>query len=228
MYRTGDRGHFLPDGRLVFVGRDDDQVKLFGRRIALGEIESALRHLDGVQEAVVVVHEQGTARARLSAFVQTRGDDISSTELRSRLRAVLPTAMIPMSIAIVQSWPRLISGKIDRRALAQRAPQLVASIALTSAAERAIAAAFSRVLGIGQKASAAMTTSLNWAAARARHREVGRRTRPRGSHTVSGRTVAGEPRVRTCDTHRTGHIPYGCAGCINRHARLPTLLGGQT
>jgi amino acid adenylation domain-containing protein len=148
IYRTGDRGHFLPDGRLVFVGRDDDQVKLFGRRIALGEIESALRHLEGVQEAVVVVHEQGTPRARLSAFVRTQSDDLSSTELRSRLRMVLPSPMIPSSIAIVEDWPRLISGKIDRKALALRAPLHVVSGALTSAAERAIAAAFSRVLGI--------------------------------------------------------------------------------
>jgi aryl carrier-like protein len=114
----------------------------------LGEIESALRHLEGVQEAAVVVHEQGTPRARLSAFVRTQSDDISSTELRSRLRAVLPSPLIPTSIAIVKDWPRLISGKIDRKSLALRAPLHVVSGALTGAAEQAIAAAFSRVLGI--------------------------------------------------------------------------------
>jgi amino acid adenylation domain-containing protein len=148
IYRSGDRGRCLPDGRLEFLGRNDDQVKLSGRRIALGEIESALRHLEGVEEAVVVVHEQGTPRARLSAFVQTRIDDISSIELRNRLRSTLPNHMIPTSLAIIEQWPRLISGKIDRKELASRPLQRALSGSLSIAAEQAVAEAFGRVLGL--------------------------------------------------------------------------------
>jgi amino acid adenylation domain-containing protein len=152
MYLTGDRGRYLPDGRIAFLGRKDDQVKLFGRRIELGEIETALRRLPDIEDAVVVVHESGSAQARLSAFVQTGGASVSAMGIREALREFLPSYMLPTSISVVTAWPRLLSGKADRKQLALRPLSRVTSGAVTTPAQRRIADVFAKVLGISPTA----------------------------------------------------------------------------
>lgn len=75
VYRTGDRGRFLPDGRLEFLGRLDQQLKIRGHRIEPGEVEAALARLPGVEAAVVAARPDPNGDARLVAWVQPRLDD---------------------------------------------------------------------------------------------------------------------------------------------------------
>ncbi|MEM7351462.1 MAG: amino acid adenylation domain-containing protein, partial [Acidobacteriota bacterium] len=123
LYRTGDRTRYLVDGNLQFLGRLDNQVKLRGFRVELGEIEAALGSHDGVREGVVLV--RGSAeQQRLVAFYIASGTDMPvPEELRSYLRHKLPEYMIPATYETVSSWPLTPTGKLDRRALLQLGPQ---------------------------------------------------------------------------------------------------------
>ncbi|TKK91677.1 amino acid adenylation domain-containing protein [Herbidospora galbida] len=116
-YHTGDRGRRRGDGRIEFLGRDDDQVKLRGHRIELGEIERTLETHESVSEAVVVVSARDDpARTHLTAFVVAHsGVDVRG--LRRWLAERLPAAMRPARIEPVVALPRTAAGKIDRRAL---------------------------------------------------------------------------------------------------------------
>ncbi|HKU45052.1 MAG TPA: amino acid adenylation domain-containing protein [Polyangiales bacterium] len=150
LYRTGDRGKLLPDGRLVFLGRQDEQVKLRGRRVELGEVEAALREQIGVLEAVVVIEHALTPAARLVAYVTTACAAPCEGDLRRALAAQLPRHAVPSRIVRIAHWPRLPSGKIDRRALAALPPAAGAT-ALEwpeTALEQAVARAMAGVLGL--------------------------------------------------------------------------------
>ena len=116
MYRTGDQARFLPDGNVQFLGRADDQVKLFGYRIELGEIESVLRRHPLVKNCVVVLREEAQG-PRLVAYVVTGPPHgLKAAELVNHSKKVLPDYMVP-SIVILDSLPLTQTGKIDRRAL---------------------------------------------------------------------------------------------------------------
>ena len=111
MYRTGDLVRWLPDGNLEYLGRNDDQVKLRGVRVELGEIESRLVALDGIREAVVLVRE-----GRLLAwFTEQRPLQIET--LRAHLQAQLPEALVPVAYMRVDQLPLTANGKLDRKAL---------------------------------------------------------------------------------------------------------------
>ena len=120
LYRTGDLVRWLPDGNIEFLGRVDHQVKVRGYRIELGEIE---RYLDGhpdVQKSIVVLHETGASR-RLVAYFVANGESTAGAEsLRDHLARFLPEYMIPGQFVSLETLPVTPSGKIDRRALAQR------------------------------------------------------------------------------------------------------------
>ena len=124
MYATGDLGHFAASGELIFDGRRDNQVKINGVRVDLSEIESALNRQDGVEGAAVTVSPN--PQSRLTAFVvaskQAAGRPVVTAErLRRDLRQILPSAVVPGSFQIVEALPRLPNGKLDRRALTERA-----------------------------------------------------------------------------------------------------------
>lgn len=120
VYRTGDKARFRHDGVLEYAGRDDDQVKVRGHRIEIGEIEAAINKHPAVAEGAVGVVREPGADARLVALVVTkRGGSITATELRKHLRRSLPDAMIPQALVEVASLPRTPNGKLDRRALAK-------------------------------------------------------------------------------------------------------------
>lgn len=120
MYRSGDRGRRDTDGRFHFAGRADGQVKLRGFRVELGEIEAFLTRQPDVDLAVVVV-EGELADARLAAHVTARpGVTVDPAGLRTRLAAALPQFMVPTRIAVLDAFPTLPNGKIDRSALADR------------------------------------------------------------------------------------------------------------
>ena len=117
LYRTGDLARFLPGGRIELLGRLDTQVKLRGFRIELEEIETVLRTVAYIRDAVVMVHPD-TQGPRLVAYVVTAESDlIQISDLRSRLSEQLPAEMLPSEFIVMDSLPLTPAGKIDRRSL---------------------------------------------------------------------------------------------------------------
>jgi hypothetical protein len=117
MYRTGDRVRWRADGRLEFLGRLDQQVKLNGYRIELGEIESQLAQHPDVREAVVIAREERPGEARLVAYVVARSGRVDVAGLKTHLRGALPDFMVPSHIVRLDALPMTPNGKVDRRAL---------------------------------------------------------------------------------------------------------------
>ena len=116
LYRTGDLVRHLADGRLDFLGRIDQQVKIRGVRVELGEVEARLRALPDVREAVVVARPAPGGGHRLVAYC-VPGSEGSLEDLRRRLREQLPEAMVPTVFVPLHSLPLTPNGKVDRRAL---------------------------------------------------------------------------------------------------------------
>ncbi|GAA4310830.1 non-ribosomal peptide synthetase [Streptomyces venetus] len=114
MYHTGDLARRTLDGELEFIGRADDQVQLKGFRVELGEVESAVRELDGVVDVAVTVADSGD---HLVAHVVGR----VPTDLTARLSSKLPVHMIPGRVLTIEALPLTVNGKLDRKALAERA-----------------------------------------------------------------------------------------------------------
>jgi amino acid adenylation domain-containing protein len=114
VYRTGDWGRMRADGSLSFLHRRDDQVKVRGVRIELGEVEHALRAHRAVTDAAVIAHTAPSGEKRLAAYVVagcTPGD------LVDFVRELLPAYAVPSSITILDALPRQSNGKLNRRLL---------------------------------------------------------------------------------------------------------------
>ncbi|WP_027818879.1 non-ribosomal peptide synthetase [Paraburkholderia bannensis] len=123
LYRTGDLCRVDSDGRIAYLGRLDQQIKLRGHRIEPGEIETVLRRCAGVRDAAVVLREDD-APARLVGYVAAdAGADAANpgaqlrAELRAELQRRLPPYMVPAALVVLPALPLTPSGKIDRRAL---------------------------------------------------------------------------------------------------------------
>jgi amino acid adenylation domain-containing protein len=116
MYRTGDEVRQVPDGRIEFIGRLDGQVKLRGYRIEMGEIETAMRALPGIGEAVAVLRRDTQGEGVLVGYY-TGGSGHGQIEFRQMLRAMLPSYMIPAMLLPIERIPLTPNGKVDRRAL---------------------------------------------------------------------------------------------------------------
>nr|WSX75586.1 amino acid adenylation domain-containing protein [Streptomyces sp. NBC_00899] len=175
VYRTGDVVRRLPDGTLEFFGRSDDQVKLRGHRIELGEIAAALETAPGIRQAVIAVHDEN-----LTAFYvaeqtaddtgatdpgEPRTDDAGATEadlprprtdrtdhaepLRAHLAARLPDFMVPARYVRLDALPLTPNGKVDRKALPHPGDERRASGGRPphTAAEKLVAEVFAEVLG---------------------------------------------------------------------------------
>ncbi|MEW6735405.1 MAG: amino acid adenylation domain-containing protein, partial [Acidobacteriota bacterium] len=118
LYKTGDIGHYLLNGDIVFDGRIDQQVKVRGYRIELGEIEAVLAECAGVRECVVIMREEEPNDKRLIAYlVAVEGVTLSQLELRDQLRQKLPEYMLPATLVILDNLPSTPNGKIDRNRL---------------------------------------------------------------------------------------------------------------
>ncbi|SEK74162.1 non-ribosomal peptide synthetase [Streptacidiphilus jiangxiensis] len=119
MYRTGDLCRWRADGTLEFLGRSDGQVKVNGRRIELGEVESALSAMPGVTGVCVAVHDQGDAGAALVAYlVPAAGAQAPDPAgVRAFGRDRLPAALVPGLVVVLDAFPLTPHGKVDRAAL---------------------------------------------------------------------------------------------------------------
>ncbi|NEE34928.1 amino acid adenylation domain-containing protein, partial [Streptomyces sp. SID7982] len=122
LYRTGDRARTRPDGSLEFLGRADDQVKVRGFRVELGEMEGALAALPGVRQAAVSLRQEA-GRTLLTGHVVLAAEAAGTTggDLRRALLARVPDYLVPARFALTDALPLTPSGKVDRRALAATA-----------------------------------------------------------------------------------------------------------
>ncbi|MFD6456760.1 amino acid adenylation domain-containing protein [Streptomyces roseolus] len=154
MYRTGDLARWLPDGHLVYVGRGDEQVKIRGFRIEPGEVEAALRELEGVTAAAVTVREDTPGTRRLVGYVvgapDADDDLLRPAEVLARLRDRLPDHLVPSALVRIGELPVNASGKLDRAALPAPDPaDFPAGRRPRTAPERQLCALFADVLGAG-------------------------------------------------------------------------------
>ena len=120
VYRSGDLARYLPDGQIEFFGRADGQIKVRGHRIELGEIESALKQLPGISNAAAVVHQKGTEKRIVGYVVADAGLEVKVDQLQTELKQQLPDFMLPAFLVALDALPLTGSGKVDRRALAER------------------------------------------------------------------------------------------------------------
>lgn len=144
VYRTGDLGRFCPDGNIEYIGRKDFQVKVRGLRIELGEVESAIKGLAGVSDAVVLVQDDTLVGYGLS----TVNDAPSGWQ--GELRAKLPDYMVPAYLIMLDAWPLTPNGKIDRKALPHpdSGSPVVDYVAPRNEVEAAVASIWEQVLKV--------------------------------------------------------------------------------
>jgi acyl carrier protein len=120
LYRTGDLARHRADGSIEFLGRLDDQVKLRGVRVELGEVEAALSRHPGVHQAAAAVHDYGPGDQRLVAYLVPApgwSEQRLLPLLSAHARSLLPEAMLPSATVLLQHLPLGQNGKLDRRAL---------------------------------------------------------------------------------------------------------------
>ncbi len=154
LYRSGDFGRWLPEGKLEYLGRRDSQVKVNGFRIEIGEIENKLLKVPGVREGAVVVTERVDKSKRLVAFYA--GDrPLDAGDIRGVLGETLPSYMVPSAFHWRRTLPVNGNGKIDRKALTALAGELEAGEqdheAPGTPTEQWLAAAWADVLGISRE-----------------------------------------------------------------------------
>ncbi len=131
LYRTGDLARIDAAGCIHCLGRTDDQVKIRGFRVELGEIEAALCRQPGVGTAAVLLRQDDEVE-RLVAYLVADGAPPVPASLRQALGESLPPYMVPVHLEILGEMPRLLSGKIDRKALRARPLEFDASADGTS------------------------------------------------------------------------------------------------
>ncbi len=118
LYKTGDLVRWLADGNIEFLGRIDQQVKIRGNRIEIGEIEFVLGRHPRVREAAVIARTGSPGENRLVAYaVPTPGQVVTAGALREYLKEKLPDYMVPSAFVLLEALPLTANGKVDRQAL---------------------------------------------------------------------------------------------------------------
>ena len=151
IYRTGDTVRHMPDGRLEFVGRIDQQIKIRGVRIELGEIEVVLREHPDIRDAVVLVQEDEKDDKRLVAYaIASAAQAPAVPAVLQWLGSKLPKALVPSMLMFLPEFPKTPNGKLDRRALPKPEQKSSATVGEGAASdlERQIAAIWADALGV--------------------------------------------------------------------------------
>lgn len=150
MYDTGDMGRYWSDGNIEFLGRNDNQIKINGYRVEIGEVESKLNSVDKVSDGKVIFRN-----GLLIAFFRYEGvfDDNEQELLKNELYKMLPAYMVPRKLVRLEAYPLTPNGKIDNKKLFELS-QDVCTIgertngkALTTETEQKLADVWSKVLG---------------------------------------------------------------------------------
>ncbi|WP_037356716.1 non-ribosomal peptide synthetase [Amycolatopsis orientalis] len=151
LYRSGDHGRWLPEGKLEFLGRRDSQVKIRGFRIEIGEIENTLLRVPGVRDGAVVVADRGEQGKRLVAFYASP-EQLDPELMREHLAAALPEYLLPSAFHWRAQLPLTANGKIDKKHLTALAVELDAAeedyAEPVTATEKRLAGAWAQVLGV--------------------------------------------------------------------------------
>jgi amino acid adenylation domain-containing protein len=151
LYRTGDLARRRTDGDLEYLGRLDEQVKIRGHRVELGEIDAALGAHPAVRQAAAAYRPDANGRDRLVGYlVVSRSPD--EAEILALLRSRLPGYMVPDSLVVVDTLPVTANGKLDRRALPSPGPRTPSRAYLPpeGAIEQALAQIWADLLGVEQ------------------------------------------------------------------------------
>jgi|GEM_PF-166635 len=149
MYRTGDWALWLPDGRINLLGRKDEQVKIRGHRVELGEIESVLGQHPAVLQSAVLVRKSDERETRLVAYVVLNpGQTAATAELRTHLKNKLPDYMTPAQFVLLPELPLNSSGKVDRHALPEVEAGAGEGRAPRTPEEEVLCQIFAEVLGL--------------------------------------------------------------------------------
>ncbi|MBI5032797.1 MAG: amino acid adenylation domain-containing protein [Chloroflexi bacterium] len=153
-YKTGDLARYLPDGNIEFLGRLDNQIKIRGIRIELGEIQAMLNQHPMVREGIVIAREDSSQEKQLVAYVVATDNTRRPTanELRNFLRAKLPDYMVPVTFVLLDALPLNVSGKVDQHALPMpeimRADLTLSYVAPRTSVEAELARIWSELLHI--------------------------------------------------------------------------------
>ncbi|MBN8605892.1 MAG: non-ribosomal peptide synthetase [Caulobacterales bacterium] len=151
LYRTGDIVRRRPDGLIEFVGRNDRQVKLNGKRVELDEIEALLRMDDEVADAAAILREDTPGIKRLAAYlkpVEQPAPPAFGAAVIERLKTHAPAHLIPSDVVVMETFPLTPAGKLDRKALP--APRLdFKPLETNDDTERTLAEIWREVLGVG-------------------------------------------------------------------------------
>jgi amino acid adenylation domain-containing protein len=154
IYRTGDLVRLRPDGKIEFIARLDNQVKVRGHRIELGEIEEVLNQHPAVKTSVAMARQDVPGDVRLAAYVVLADESVDATQLRDHLRGKLPEFMLPAAFVPLKALPLTPNGKIDRKALpvpdfTRSAPSLNFAAAHTPV-EEVLAGIWTKELGLAK------------------------------------------------------------------------------
>lgn len=117
LYNTGDYGRYTEDGAIEFLGRQDDQLKINGYRVEMGEIQEAFKKCNNELEAIVLAIGQKMESKKLIAYVKTNPKTFSENQLKQHLTKYVPPYFIPEKIIAVNEYPQTPNGKIDRKQL---------------------------------------------------------------------------------------------------------------
>ncbi|WP_226669213.1 non-ribosomal peptide synthetase [Microbulbifer aggregans] len=149
IYKTGDLVRWLPSGEMEFIGRNDQQVKIRGHRIELGEVQYALSECQAVFNAVICVREKEGNKYLAAYIVPDPAESVEVERVRQELMRKLPEYMMPSSFTLIDKVPLTINGKLDQKALPE--PEFSSTddfVAAESEAEKVLCAIWSDVLNV--------------------------------------------------------------------------------